>query len=221
MIPQTQKTPSPTQTQTTRTEEPLHPLLPLVLGVPEVGPEDFEVIGEGLIMVDYKTPEQCRMLIEMIEQLDADFSYDPELPHATHDLNLIRLGLMQEADAFWSGCLNAVIAQNWPPYNDRGLHHAFALKYSYDTQKELSFHVDDSAITGTVKLNDNYTGGELIWPRYGLSNVDIPIGKMALFPGGITHGHYVAPLLAGSKYSLTFWSAQTSEKYEQAKQAWT
>jgi predicted 2-oxoglutarate/Fe(II)-dependent dioxygenase YbiX len=67
-------------------------------------------------------------------------------------------------------------------------------------------HNDASLVTGSVKLNDDYLGANLIYPRQNISNKDIPVGKMILFPGALTHGHECLPLRAGVKYSYTIWT---------------
>ena len=85
---------------------------------------------------------------------------------------------------------------------------AFVMKYTMDTQRSLNLHTDASLVTGSVKLNDDYTGGELYFPRQGISNKDIPPGKMILFPGAVTHGHTSTELTKGAKYSLTMWSSR-------------
>ena len=87
------------------------------------------------------------------------------------------------------------------------------MKYSEDTQKTLGFHTDASLVTGSVKLNDDYEGATLVFPRQNFNNHDIPVGKMILFPGPLTHGHYVEPLKSGTKYSATFWTARFEGDY--------
>jgi predicted 2-oxoglutarate/Fe(II)-dependent dioxygenase YbiX len=82
-----------------------------------------------------------------------------------------------------------------------------------DTQKTLGLHNDASMITGSVKLNDDYDGATLVFPRQGITNNDIPIGKMIVFPGQVTHGHFVDELKVGTKYSATFWSARYKNDY--------
>ena len=89
-----------------------------------------------------------------------------------------------------------------------GMRDAFVMKYSMDTQRSLNLHNDASMVTGSVKLNDNYTGADLWYPRQQISNKDIPVGKMILFPGQVTHGHECTPLEEGIKYSLTMWSSR-------------
>ena len=87
------------------------------------------------------------------------------------------------------------------------------MKYSDDTQKTLHLHNDVSLVTGSVKLNDDYEGGVLHWPRLGINNADVLVGKMIIFPGQLTHGHYVDELKSGTKYSMTFWTARWKGDY--------
>ena len=87
---------------------------------------------------------------------------------------------------------------------------AFIIKYAMDMQRDLPLHNDASLVTGSVKLNDDYLGGMLVFPRQEFHNHDIPIGKCLLFPGQVTHGHLSAPICEGTKYSLTIWS----QRYE-------
>ena len=89
-----------------------------------------------------------------------------------------------------------------------GMRDAFVMRYSVDTQKSLPMHNDASLVTGSVKLNDDYKGASLRFPRQKISNDDIPIGKMILFPGMVTHGHECTTLEEGVKYSFTMWSSR-------------
>ena len=87
------------------------------------------------------------------------------------------------------------------------------MKYSNDTQKTLGLHNDAALVTGSMKLNDDYTGATLVFPRQGLTNSEIPPGKLLLFPGPLTHGHHVSPLESGIKYSFTTWTARWKGDY--------
>ena len=77
-----------------------------------------------------------------------------------------------------------------------------------DTQTSLNLHHDASLVTGSVKLNDDYKGATLIFPRQYTNNEDVPVGKCILFPGQVTHGHYCDELKEGTKYSLTMWTSR-------------
>ena len=87
-----------------------------------------------------------------------------------------------------------------------GLRDAFTMRYSVDTQKDLPLHTDASLVTGSIKLNDDYEGADLVYPRQNFSNKDIPVGKCILFPGMVTHGHACQTLTKGVKYSFTIWT---------------
>ena len=89
-----------------------------------------------------------------------------------------------------------------------GLRDGFVMRYAMDTQVKLNLHHDASLVTGSIKLNDDYEGAELIYPRQSVVNTDIPVGKCILFPGQVTHGHECLPLKSGVKYSLTIWSCR-------------
>ena len=116
--------------------------------------------------------------------------------------------MWNEVEAWWNKVAARVFEAYWRPTHNYHLRKAFLMKYSEDTQKTLGLHNDASMVTGSVKLNDDYEGATLIYPRQEVTNKDIPIGKMILFPGQVTHGHYVDPLISGTKYSATFWSAR-------------
>jgi predicted 2-oxoglutarate/Fe(II)-dependent dioxygenase YbiX len=73
-------------------------------------------------------------------------------------------------------------------------------------QRDLRLHSDLSLVTGSVKLNDDYTGGDLYFPRQKFSNKDVPVGKCILFPGQVTHSHTSKELESGTKFSLTIWT---------------
>ena len=80
------------------------------------------------------------------------------------------------------------------------------MRYAVDTQKELPLHHDASYVTGSVKLNEDYKGGNLSFPRQTFTNEQIPRGKLLLFPGAVSHPHECTELTEGTKYSLTIWT---------------
>ena len=82
------------------------------------------------------------------------------------------------------------------------------LSMKWISKESLKLHTDASLVTGSVKLNDDYEGGILEFPRQGITNKDIPIGKCILFTGQVTHPHTSTELLSGVKYSLTIWSSR-------------
>ena len=117
-----------------------------------------------------------------------------------------QLGLYEELEKHWQEHVKPIIEKYWSPLVVEGVRDAFVLRYSTDSQTKLALHHDSSHVTGSVKLNDDYDGGALVFPRQLVNNTDIPPGKLLLFPGQVTHPHECVDLISGTKYSLTIWS---------------
>lgn len=172
----------------------------------------FDVIGPEMLLIDYKTPEQCQRWIDISEE-HGGWNPHPADKFPSHDIHLRELGLWEEAEEHWKNVVAPIIDNYWNPMHHEHLRKAFTMKYSADTQKTLGLHNDSSQVTGSVKLNDDYEGATLHWPRQKINNSDIPVGKMIIFPGMVTHGHYVDELTSGTKYSATFWTARYKGEY--------
>ena len=77
----------------------------------------------------------------------------------------------------------------------------------YDKPKQIvGLHNDTSHFTMNVKLNTDFKGCELEFPRQGWSNKDIPKGWCFVWPSSITHPHQARPLISGTKYTLASWT---------------
>jgi len=168
---------------------------------------NYEILEKDMLLVDYLTPTMCDDLIDIADKHGGwgSLSYD-KFP--AQEIRLKELGLWREMEVHWKRHLYPVIEKYWKPMEMYGMRDAFVMRYAMDTQRKLNLHTDASLVTGSVKLNDNYEGADLVFPRQGISNKDIPIGKCILFPGTVTHGHECTELKSGVKYSLTMWSCR-------------
>ena len=173
---------------------------------------DFEVIGQDMLLIDCFSESQCLEWIQRAEE-HGGFEPHPDDRFPSHDIHLKLLGLWEEMEQHWKSVIAPICERYWVPYTHYHLRKAFVMKYAMDQQRTLGHHTDASLVTGSVKLNDDYEGATLIFPRQQVTNKDVPIGKMILFPGQVTHGHYVDPLTKGTKYSATFWTARYSGDY--------
>lgn len=170
--------------------------------------DQYEVIANEMLLIDFLSPEQCR---EWIEMGDRHNGWQPDAADKfpSYDIHMKLIpGLWEQVEQHWRKVIARVTDNYWRPSAHYQLRKAFLMRYSLDTQKTLGLHNDASLVTGSVKLNDDYEGATLIFPRQGLTNKDIPVGKMILFPGQLTHGHYVDELKSGVKYSATFWTGR-------------
>jgi predicted 2-oxoglutarate/Fe(II)-dependent dioxygenase YbiX len=60
-------------------------------------------------------------------------------------------------------------------------------------------------VSASIKLNDDYEGGVLEFPRQQFDNSSVAVGSLIAWPSLVTHPHASTPLQSGVKYSLTIW----------------
>lgn len=169
--------------------------------------DKVERIGDDMFVIDFMTQSQCEDMMEVADRHGGwgSLSYD-KFP--AQEIRLTELGYWDSMEKHWKENVNPIIEKFWYPMEMYGLRDAFVMRYSVDTQKELSLHTDASLVTGSVKLNDDYEGADLVFPRQNVSNSQIPVGKAIIFPGMVTHGHECQELMKGTKYSLTMWTSR-------------
>ena len=168
---------------------------------------EIDIIEDNMIVVDFMTQSQCEDLIAIADKHGGwgSLSYD-KFP--AQEIRFKELGLWNELEEHWKKNIYPVVERYWKPMEMYGLRDAFVMRYALDTQVSLSHHTDASMVTGSVKLNDDYEGADLVFHRQKISNKDIAVGRCILFPGMVTHGHECLELIKGTKYSLTMWSSR-------------
>jgi len=166
-----------------------------------------DIIDKDMLVVDFMTQSQCEDMIAIADKHGGwgSLSYD-KFP--AQEIRMKELGLWDELEAHWKKNIYPIIENYWKPMEMYGLRDAFIMRYALDTQVSLSHHTDASLVTGSVKLNDDYDGADLVFHRQGVSNKDIAVGRCILFPGMVTHGHECLELIKGTKYSLTMWTSR-------------
>jgi hypothetical protein len=79
----------------------------------------------------------------------------------------------------------------------------------YGTGQKFTNHIDDSRIhhrriSTVYYANDNYEGGEIVFPRFGL--VYKPVAnEMLVFPSTYVYNHSVLPVVSGTRYAIVSW----------------
>lgn len=81
----------------------------------------------------------------------------------------------------------------------------YIIKYDQIGQ-ENNLHNDASLITLNIKLNNDYKGCELIFPRQDFNSNVVPTGYAMIWPSAVTHPHVTTPLTAGRKLSIVSWT---------------
>ena len=166
----------------------------------------YDILSDDIIVIDFMSEDMCQNMISLAEDKTFNFMEGDKVP--SQDLRLKEIGLWEQLKEHWNSVVYEIVYDYWNPCHMYGLRDAFIIKYEMDKQRSLRLHNDASLVTGSIKLNDDYEGGILEFPRQGVSNKDVPVGKCLLFPGQVTHGHTSTELLSGTKYSLTIWSSR-------------
>lgn len=79
----------------------------------------------------------------------------------------------------------------------------------YGIGQKFVNHIDDHPdfhrrISTLYYLNDNYSGGEINFPRFGIS-FKPKANQMIIFPSAYTYNHSVSPVTEGTRYAVVSW----------------
>lgn len=79
----------------------------------------------------------------------------------------------------------------------------------YGVGQKFVNHIDDHTdhhrrISTLYYLNDNYSGGQIIFPRFGISFKPKP-NQMVIFPSNFVYNHSVLPVTEGVRYAVVSW----------------
>ena len=166
-------------------------------GIDEVAPD--------IVQLPFWTPAFCTAVIRAAELVG--FEPDPDDPVPGHEVSLATISPML------FGALQDDIGRRvwpqlqamWPLIEYRGLRDAFVIRYRAGEQESLRLHQDIGQVSATVRLNDDYEGAALAFPRQRYDNTAQPIGSLLAWPSLVTHPHEATQLVTGTKYALTIW----------------
>ena len=168
--------------------------------------DDVRVIADDLLVTPFWTPGFCSTVIRAAEAIGA-FEPQPDDPVPGHEVSLAvlspRLFEMVQQDIgmrIWPR-----LRTLWPYIDYHGLRNVFVIRYALGEQEHLRIHHDVAQVSGSVKLNDDYDGAELSFPRQGFDNSGCGIGELLAWPSLVTHPHQTEQLRRGVKYALTIW----------------
>jgi GR25 family glycosyltransferase involved in LPS biosynthesis len=170
---------------------------------------NYTVVSNEIIEMDFLTEEMCDKLVLLAEQYGKwESMYGDKFPGQEVRLRSINVRLFEELEEHFNSTVNKVIEKYWWPTLMYGLRDAFIIKYSPGTQTKLNCHNDASMVSGIVKLNTGYTGGDTYFRRQDFSNINTKKGNIILWPGQVTHGHEGREVTSGTKYNLVIWTSR-------------
>lgn len=166
-------------------------------------------VATDILLVDFLQEEFCPIIVNACESIGTWAANKRDKKYFTQDIHL--KNELPDIYSILQEHLDTVVWREvgqWWSVDGFSVTDLFAIKYCSEGQTSLPLHHDDSFITGSVKLNSNYAGAELLFPRQNFSNVRVPIGSLLVFPGKITHPHRCTELESGDKFSLTIWTGE-------------
>jgi hypothetical protein len=106
------------------------------------------------------------------------------------------------------------LEEYWPKLHLIGIRDLFVIKYDKAHQSSLPLHHDMSMVSAAIKLNKEYEGGLLNFPRQEIDNSSLDVGDGIFWPAQVTHPHESLPLESGVKYSLVLWTCRNDLETE-------
>lgn len=163
-------------------------------------------VASDIIAMPFWTPGFCATVIRAAEAAGGFAAHEDD-PVPGHEISLMAIAprLYERLEVDIGQRLWPAIRESWPLVDYHGLRDAFVIKYSAGGQRSLREHHDVAQVSASIKLNDDYDGGALEFPRQQYANTDVPVGDIIVWPSLVTHPHRGAPITAGVKYSLTIW----------------
>ncbi|MAT05151.1 MAG: hypothetical protein CL424_08920 [Acidimicrobiaceae bacterium] len=162
-------------------------------------------VAPDIYELAFWTPEFCASIIRAAEAVG--FSPDADDPVPGHEVSLASISpaLFQRVEVDVGRRVWPRLQEHWPLIEYRGLRDAFVIRYRRGEQESLRLHQDVAQVSAAVRLNDDYHGAELAFPRQGYDNADVAVGRLIAWPSLVTHPHEALPLRSGTKYGLTIW----------------
>jgi hypothetical protein len=164
------------------------------------------LVGPDMLALPFWTSSFCAAVIRAAEAVGVFGPQDDDpVPGNEVSLGAISPRLFAHLEDDLLVRALPAIHEHWPYVDYHGLRDAFVITYAPGAQEALRMHHDTAQLSGSIKLNEGYEGGELAFPRQGVDNATLPVGTLLLWPSLVTHPHEARPIRAGVKYNLTIW----------------
>lgn len=166
----------------------------------------IELLDTDMVVVPCWTPAFCRLMIKAAEA-SGSFSANEFDPVPAQEVSLATISpvVFERVQNDFGSRIWPQLKSVWPLIDYHGINDAFIIKYEVGKQEELRVHHDVAQVSASIKLNDDYEGAVLEFPRQNKSNESVPVGSMLAWPSLVTHPHASTPIRSGVKYSMTIW----------------
>lgn len=175
----------------------------------------WQEVANDILLLPFWTPDFCQEIIKTTDVLNEYKPLDGDVqnnaaPGQETRFNRISPRFAENFENHFSRRVAPIVRQHWWPLSLGKNRMPFVLKYSPDVQPSLDPHHDASMISMTIVLNEGYEGGQLTFPRQHWDSRSVKPGMMVVFPGRVTHVHWVLPVTSGTRYSVAAWVVDPS-----------
>lgn len=167
---------------------------------------DAHEVAPDIIQMPFWTQEFCTTVVKAAEAAGG-FGPHSDDPVPGHEISLAAIAprLFEAVENDIGARMWPAIRNWWPLVDYHGLRDVFVIRYELGRQEELRMHHDVAQVSASIKLNDDYDGAALEFPRQSFENSGVPVGDLIAWPSLVTHPHRSRPITRGVKYSLTIW----------------
>lgn len=178
-------------------------------------------IHNDIIVTPFYTETFCDQLVAMAKFYDKKFSHyiqfnkakshemTNQSPWKTLFFSHVSRFLFEDFCAHYEKYICPIIEKHFFPEKIVAWFSPMIIKYDKLGQ-DIRLHTDTSLFTLNLKLNTDYEGSILTFPRQNWSNKEVPKGYCYIWPGRVTHPHRATPLTKGFKYTLASWTHPVS-----------
>ncbi len=163
-----------------------------------------DVVGPDLLVVPFWTPRFCAAVVRAADLVGYASTPDDPVPGLEVSLAAISPRLYEAVQDDLGNRIWPALLTEWPLIDYHGLRDAFVIRYEA-CDESLRVHHDVAQVSASVKLDADYDGAELCFPRQGFDNAALPVGALLAWPSLVTHPHEVGPLRRGVKHGLMIW----------------
>jgi len=188
----------------------------------------IEMIGDIGYFQNFLTEFECAWIIDQAYEKaqwskslttgEVQFNSNPALsPRQSLSAPISGNTQLQPVDAFLFQTFNSAVqlySKHILPPSYKGPLGVFKdegytlLKYEeggyYDIHMDHDPRTTHRTLSGLIYLNDNYSGGEIFFPRQDIT-IKPKLGSVVLFPSNYTHLHTSCPISIGTKYAIVTW----------------
>jgi hypothetical protein len=172
-----------------------------------------EDIEEGLVSSGITWNQSS---IQKDNEIQVDTSYRDTMSITIEYKDFINEDFLSFQDAFVSNLSNMFLTGFGPLELDYKREHQldtmFHEEYSvlkYGKGQKFVNHIDDHKdhhrrMSWVYYINDNYTGGEICFPRFNLTYKPTA-NEFLVFPSTYVYNHSVLPVIEGTRYAVVSW----------------